>query len=169
MRRQLRLQLYAFIATTYAATTLLDVPFRALAAEAPVTHIRVNVGGDTTKDALGNVWEGDDTNKYYNTGNVVWACPKAISNTDNDGVYCSYRWFNQIETPYRYTFPQMKEGAYVVRLHFAELYVIYVLVLPYIHISFRYSTHIHICTTIIMPDFSKQSIDVFLMFMLTDH
>lgn len=121
MRRQLYAQLYTVI--TYAISSLVKIHFHTEAVEATVSPVRVNVGGETTTDALGNIWEGDDTNKYYNTGNVVWACPKAILNTDNDAVYCAYRWFNQIGTPYRYTFPQIIQGAYVVRLHFAELYV----------------------------------------------
>ena len=121
MGRQSYAQIQAVITIAFAAIFLLNIQFCAEAAEPTITPFRVNVGGDTTTDALGNVWEGDDTNKYYNTGNVVWACPKAISNTDNDFVYCSYRWFNQIGTPYRYTFPQIIGGAYVVRLHFAEL------------------------------------------------
>ena len=125
MRRQLHTWFYAVVVTAYAATVLLYVRFHAVEAEPTngTIPVRVNVGGETTTDTLGNTWEGDDIHQYYSTGNVVWACPRTISNTANDAVYCSYRWFNQIGTPYRYTFPQIHAGAYVVRLHFAELYV----------------------------------------------
>jgi Malectin domain len=136
MRRKSHTQRYAIIAIAYAVVILLHVQFRAVVAEPAVTPVRVNIGGDTTTDSHGNIWEADDTNKYYNTGNVVWACPKSISNTEDDVVYCTYRWFNQIGTPYRYTFPQIPQGAFVVRLHFAELYVTYPLSQLHLNISF---------------------------------
>lgn len=87
-----------------------------------IDPIRVNAGGDTITDPEGRVWEGDEVNKYFSTGNVFWACPKAISNTTNDFLYCTYRWFNQA-VPYRYSFPKVTKGKYTIRLHFAELYV----------------------------------------------
>jgi Malectin domain len=87
-----------------------------------IDPIRVNAGGDTIIDPQQRKWEGDDVNKYYTTGNSYWDCPKSISNTTNDSLYCTYRWFNQA-VPYRYTFPTVPNGKYTVRLHFAELYV----------------------------------------------
>jgi Malectin domain len=126
MRRKSHTQRYAIIAIAYAVVILLNVQFRAVVAEPAVTPVRVNIGGDTTTDSHGNIWEADDTNKYYNTGNVVWACPKSISNTEDDVVYCAYR----------YTFRQIPQGAFVVRLHFAELYVTYPLSQLHLNISF---------------------------------
>ena len=137
MRKQSPTQLHAAIAISFIVAALVNSQFYAVAAQQPtIAPVRVNIGGDTTTDQLGNVWEGDDANKYYSTGNVVWACPRAISNTDNDAVYCTYRWFNQIGTPFRYTFPQITPGAYIVRLHFAELYVTYYVIT--IHFYFIY-------------------------------
>ena len=125
MRRRSHKQHCAIIALVYSIVVAIANKHFHAAAAVDVAPIRVNVGGDTTTDIQGNVWESDDTNKYYSTGNVVWACPKAIINTDNDFVYCTYRWFNQVGTPYRYTFPQVTKGSYVIRLHFAELYVMW--------------------------------------------
>jgi hypothetical protein len=88
-----------------------------------INPIRVNVGGAVLTDPLGQVWEADDNNNYCTTGNAFWACPKQISNTDNDFLYCTYRWFNQAGIPYRYNFPNVPNGQYTIRLHFAELYV----------------------------------------------
>jgi Malectin domain len=93
-------------------------------AENTFVPIRVNVGGNTLTDPLGIIWEGDDINRYYTTGNAFWACPKSISNTENDFLYCTYRWFNQGGgIPYQYKFPIIPPGQYTIRLHFAELYV----------------------------------------------
>ena len=128
------MQIYAVVIAVYTIVAFANNQLHAAAAI--VAPIRVNVGGDTTTDILGNIWESDDKNKYYSTGNVVWACPKAITNTDNDFVYCTYRWFNQIGTPYRYTFPQITHGSYVIRLHFAELYVICAASQCHFYISF---------------------------------
>ena len=130
MRRRSYVHLSFAAALICTALFLVNLTFHAVEAlEAAIVPIRLNVGGETTTDAQGNVWESDDSKKYINTGNVVWACPRAISNTENDFVYCTYRWFNQVGTPYRYTFPQVTPGEYLIRLHFAELYVHFVTII----------------------------------------
>ena len=50
-------------------------------------------------------------------------CPRVILSTNNDELYCSYRWFiTPTSQPYRYSIPVTNSFKYVVRLHFAELY-----------------------------------------------
>ena len=78
--------------------------------------IRINAGGGQYFDPAGNVWKDD---AYFNSGQGTWDCPKAIANTDNDYLYCTYRWFNQAQ-PYLYQIP-VPNGNYNVRLHFAEM------------------------------------------------
>ena len=82
----------------------------------PPAPIRINVGGGQFVDPTGNVWKDD---AYFNSGQGTWDCPKAIASTDNDYLYCTYRWFNQAQ-PYLYQIP-VPNGNYNVRLHFAEL------------------------------------------------
>ena len=80
-------------------------------------RIRINAGGGQYVDPSGNVWKDD---AYFSTGHA-WDCPKAkaISNTDNDILYCTQRLFNQAQ-PYLYQIP-VPNGNYNVRLHFAEM------------------------------------------------
>ena len=85
-------------------------------APTPPAPLRINAGGPQFTDPSGNVWQND---AYFTTGNPFWSCPKVISNTNNDDLYCSYRYFNQAQ-PYLYQIP-VPNGNYYVRLHFAEM------------------------------------------------
>ena len=87
------------------------------AALAQVNNIRINTGGGQFTDPTGNVWQGD---AYFSSGQGSWDCPKAVAGTENDNLYCTYRWFNQAAQPYLYQIP-VPNGNYNVRLHFAEM------------------------------------------------
>lgn len=90
------------------------------------TPIRINVGGNTFTDPSGNVWQSDINGSYLvTTTNSMTAshCPRAISSTNLDELYCSYRWFiPPTSQSYRYNIPVTNNFKYAVRLHFAELY-----------------------------------------------
>ena len=83
---------------------------------------RISAGAtDNWMDDSGILWESD---KYFgNKGAVHSLCPRMINGTDLDGLYCKERYFNkwQFAGPYRYEVPVPKDGAYSVKLHFAEL------------------------------------------------
>ena len=100
--------------TLISRSSLLLLALLSRAALAQV--IRINVGGGQFTDPTGNVWQDD---AYFNSGAATWDCPKAIANTDNDNLYCTYRWFDQAR-PYLYQIP-VANGNYKVRLHFAEM------------------------------------------------
>ena len=99
---------------TLCCRSLLPLALVSNAALAQV--IRINAGGGQFTDPTGNVWQGD---AYFNSGQGTWDCPKAINGTNNDDLYCTYRWFNQAQ-PYLYQIP-VPNGYYNVRLHFAEM------------------------------------------------
>jgi Malectin domain len=103
----------------FRLTTLLLVAFASREAVLGQV-IRVNVAGGQITDPSGNVWEADGLHNYC-AGTQYYACPMNISNTVNDDLYCSYRFFNQ--APYLCQVP-VPNGNYNVRLHFAETYVI---------------------------------------------
>lgn len=96
-------------------STMASVPVPAPVPKA----IRVNAGGGAYADPSGNIWEADDSHKYYNGGTGTWACPQTIANTSNPNLYCTYRWYN-LAQPYLYQIP-VPSGNYQVRLHFAEV------------------------------------------------
>jgi len=81
---------------------------------------RVNVGGPTFVDDVGNTWESDDG--YYNVGNTtIVNSSTAIAGTTNDVLYHSCRWDSSSDPEMMFEFP-VSAGTYTVRLHFAETY-----------------------------------------------
>jgi Malectin domain len=85
------------------------------------TVARINAGGQSYVDSSGNLWSAD---KFVlkNYGQVYTTCPNAISNTIEDTLYCSQRWFSTWSgTPYVYSIPIASSGVYEARLHFAEI------------------------------------------------
>jgi Malectin domain len=87
----------------------------------PVT--RINVGGINYKDSMGNEWQQDE---YYDgKGFPDRRCPIAISNTTDDILYCTNRWFATWgdKSPFQYEIPVPSNVTlYDIRLHFAELF-----------------------------------------------
>jgi len=81
---------------------------------------RINVGGPTFTDNIGNTWESDAG--YYNIGNSsVVNSSTEIAGTDNDQLYRSCRWDSSSSPEMMFNFP-VAAGSYTVRLHFAETY-----------------------------------------------
>ena len=84
---------------------------------------RINVGSaDMYVDPNGASWEAD---QYFDGKGVMYSqCPMEIASTDADALYCKERYYNIWATPqpYRYIVPVPRQGAYSVKLHFAEIY-----------------------------------------------
>ena len=83
---------------------------------------RINVGSaDVYVDPDGALWEAD---KYFDgKGSMYSQCPMEITGTDADALYCKERYYNIWNTPqpYQYIVPVPRQGAYSVKLHFAEI------------------------------------------------
>ena len=81
----------------------------------PVVHSswRVNVGGATYTDTLGNVWDADENF----TGGTVKTITNAVTNTTDPTLYQSERY----GSPFTYTF-SVPAGSYQVTLKYAETY-----------------------------------------------
>jgi hypothetical protein len=96
-------------------------PFTPTASDLHVT--RINVGSpDEFIDPNGELWEAD---KYFDgKGSMYSQCPMEIAGTEADALYCKERYYNIWATPqpYRYIVPVPQQGAYTVKLHFAEIY-----------------------------------------------
>ena len=108
------------IAPMYSATQTPVPP----PGSSPPFAIRINTGSATSfvDPSSGAIWEPD---QYFgNKGAIYGQCPKAISGTDMDELYCKERYFNKWHAPgpYRYEVPVPRSATYTVRLHFAEIY-----------------------------------------------
>jgi hypothetical protein len=80
---------------------------------------RVNAGGSSYTDTLGQVWEAD--NRYVSFGRSFTVTGAAIAGTDDDVLFRSERWDHPSDDPMRFDF-QVENGLYQVRLGFAEIY-----------------------------------------------
>jgi hypothetical protein len=80
---------------------------------------RVNAGGSSYTDTLGQVWEAD--NPYVSFGRSFTVTGAAIAGTDDDVLFRSERWDHPSDDPMRFDF-QVENGLYQVRLGFAEIY-----------------------------------------------
>jgi Malectin domain len=91
-----------------------------LAPLATVSNVtRINAGGDSFTDALGQIWMAD-TN--FNDGAGYGSCPKSINGTVEDDLYCTFRWFAPWhKSPHSYNIQVPAPAKYAVRLHFAEI------------------------------------------------
>jgi glucose/arabinose dehydrogenase/N-acetylneuraminic acid mutarotase len=78
----------------------------------PPGFTRINAGGTALIDSHNQYWEADT----FFTGGVAAEETQPIWNTDDDPLY-----INERATPHQYNIP-MANGAYVVRLHMAELF-----------------------------------------------
>ena len=84
------------------------------------TATRINVGGGQFVDSTGKTWIAD--NYFGGKGATYWSCPKAITNTVEDDLYCSNRWFAPWHgAPFVYEIPVPSSSQYRIRLHFAEI------------------------------------------------
>ncbi|BAY07354.1 malectin domain-containing carbohydrate-binding protein [Calothrix sp. NIES-2098] len=76
--------------------------------------IRIDAGADKSyTDVLGNLWLAD---QYFIGGNL-YSTTAAIANTDDDPLYQTERWLNNL----KYAIP-VSNGNYTVNLKFAEIY-----------------------------------------------
>jgi Malectin domain len=91
-----------------------------LAPFATISNVtRINAGGDSYTDALGQIWMAD-TN--FNDGAGYGSCPKSINGTVEDDLYCTFRWFAPWhKSPHSYNIQVPAPAKYAVRLHFAEI------------------------------------------------
>ena len=83
---------------------------------APTLPIRVNAGGPSVTDSLGQVWSGDSGYSY--AGGGAYATPVTTSGTTTPALYQSERYSIG---PLQYAF-NVPTGTYTVTLKFAEIY-----------------------------------------------
>jgi Malectin domain len=82
--------------------------------------VRVNAGGPRYNDTMGNTWVGD---KYVKGNGAVSAenCPVNVTNTLDDALYCTQRFFRPTDpSPFVYEVPVNETSQYEVRLYFSE-------------------------------------------------
>jgi hypothetical protein len=80
--------------------------------------LRVDAGGDGLVDSMGNSWSPD-------TGSIVGSTAvvsQSIAGTDDSLLYRSLRWNASYASELEYAF-EVPNGEYVVKLHFAEIYL----------------------------------------------
>ncbi|MGI0493000.1 malectin domain-containing carbohydrate-binding protein [Alkalinema pantanalense CENA528] len=75
--------------------------------------IRINAGGNSYIDELGQFWQAD---QFFDGGNIYFS-PVEIFKTEDDQLYQTERWANQL----KYMVP-VAYGTYQVKLHFAEIF-----------------------------------------------
>ncbi len=90
-----------------------DQTFTVTVTDPPQAVFRVNANGPLFVDADVNTWEADN---YFSGGSLFARAGQAIASTVNDALYQTERYGN-----FSYNFP-VTNGAYVVELHFAEIY-----------------------------------------------
>ncbi|MFH0878989.1 MAG: malectin domain-containing carbohydrate-binding protein [Lentisphaerota bacterium] len=79
----------------------------------------VNAGGGSYTDATGQVWMDDAP--FFNTGSP-YSTTSTISGTTMQPLYRTERWDDATDPEMAYSFA-VEPGAYVVRLHFAEIFI----------------------------------------------
>ena len=87
--------------------------------------IRINIGAGSKAytDSAGQIWS-PDTLSIGKTQIVDCSGSDPILGTNNDGIYCTSKWFaagNSNNGPFRIDTPVPKQGSYTIRMHFAEL------------------------------------------------
>ncbi|MEK7954408.1 malectin domain-containing carbohydrate-binding protein [Luteolibacter soli] len=103
-----------------ATSNVLTIEYNPTAA-APTALFRINAGSTTSyTDTAGQVWAPDLSTSTYNTtsgDNAGFA--NAISGTDDDVLYQTFRYDGSASSPLDFNFT-VPNGNYEVRLHFAE-------------------------------------------------
>ena len=84
-------------------------------------HYRVNSGSATSLTINGKTWSADNQYSFDNLEPYTNSSLTKIAGTDEDVLYLKEQSSNGDKKPFRYEFP-VANGAYVVRLHFAEIY-----------------------------------------------
>jgi len=82
--------------------------------------IRINVGGQDYTDTQGRLWNADNF-----SGNAAIKTTCNITNTENDDLYCSNKWYGG-SNPATQSIPVPYDGEFTVRLHFAETVSLFV-------------------------------------------
>jgi hypothetical protein len=102
----------------------LRVPLYGIAKASGTTvtaNYRVNSGSATSLTINGKTWSADNKYAYDNLEPYTNSKLTKIAGTDEDALYLKEQSSNGDKRPFRYAFP-VTNGAYVVRLHFAEIY-----------------------------------------------
>ncbi len=82
---------------------------------------RINSGSATPITINGKTWSADNQYAFDNIEPYTNDRLHEIAGTDEDSLYLKEQSSNAEKKPFRYKFP-VKNGDYVVRLHFAEIY-----------------------------------------------
>ncbi len=94
----------------------------ALAADtAVIANYRINSGSATPITINGKTWSADNQYSHDNLEPYRNSSLTQIAGTDEDSLYLKEQSSNADKRSFRYEFP-VKNGDYVVRLHFAEIY-----------------------------------------------
>ena len=85
----------------------------------PFTNLRINCGGSSYTDKLGNPWIADN---YFNTGTATDSGTSlAIADTQDPSIYRTQRFDGSAAPELIYYIP-IKNGQYQVKFHFAETF-----------------------------------------------
>ena len=103
-----------------ATSNVLTIEYNPTAA-APTALFRINAGSTTSyTDTAGQVWAPDvNTSTYNTTSGDNSGFANAISGTDDDPLYQTFRYDGSASSPLDFNFT-VPDGNYEVRLHFAE-------------------------------------------------
>jgi hypothetical protein len=83
------------------------------------TVYRVNAGGGSYTDTLGQAWEADTS--FVSFGRSFTLAGVAIEGTDDDALFQSERYDHPSDDPMRFDF-DLENGSYEVKLGFSEVY-----------------------------------------------
>jgi Malectin domain len=89
----------------------------------PILPYTIRYSAGATEDWIddnGLTWKSDST--IMSNGAIYSQCPLEIANTTMDNLYCKERYFNKWvhNGPFKYDIPVPRNGAYTLKLHFAE-------------------------------------------------
>ena len=85
--------------------------------------VRINAGGETFVDSMGNTWSNDTYFQGNNSFVGNEACESSIDivNTIDDALFCSERYFKGNNTAHSsYEIPVNEAAEYLLRLYFSE-------------------------------------------------
>ena len=104
--------------TTTPPTTTPPISSPTIGGGATIVY-RVNAGGSSYTDTLGQVWEADTP--YVSFGRPFTFAGASIAGTDDDALFRSERYDHPSDDPMRFDF-EVENGSYQVRLGFTEVY-----------------------------------------------
>ncbi len=85
--------------------------------------VRLNAGGETFVDSIGNTWSNDTYFQGNNSFVDKVACDSSINivNTIDDALFCTERYFKGNSTAHSsYEIPVDEAAEYLLRLYFSE-------------------------------------------------